>query len=151
MPMERTTVKPSIAINVSPHSGQERKLRELRAGMEEEGIPYIVVAGEGDATALAYQGALSSPLGVGVGIGRDAVSIHFHKLPPGEPLFVIENAAPAELRLVGYNAARLVKGTPFKIDQVEPAELPGILPDLEQLVARIVHQVLQEIQEGQGR
>lgn len=149
MPMERAAVKPSITIYVTPHSGQERKLRELRAGMEEEGIPYTVAAGEGDAPALAYQGALSSQLGVGVGLGPDAVCVHFQKLPPEQPLFVVRDDAPSALRLVGYNAARLVKATPFK-NQEDPIE-PEALPDMEQLVASIVQKILREIQEGQGR
>lgn len=148
MPMERAVVKPGIAIYVSPHSGQEGKLRELRAGMEEEGIPHTVAAGEGDAAALACQGAASSALGVGVGVGPGAVCVHFQKLPPGKPLFMVKDPAPAALRVLGGNAARLVKGTPFRGPGDEPA---ATTPAAEQLVAEIVQQVLRKIQEGQGR
>jgi len=118
--------------------------------MEEEGIPYTVAAGEGDAPALAYQGALSSQLGVGVGLGPDAVCVHFQKLPPEQPLFVVKDDTLSALRVVGYNAARLVKGTPFKSQDVL-IEPEAMLPDMEQLVASIVQKVLREIQEGQGR
>lgn len=149
MPVDRIAAKPSIAIYVTPHSGQDRKLRELRAGMEEEGIPYTVAAGEGDAPALAYQGALSSQLGVGVGLGPDAVCVHFQKLPPEQPLFVVKDDTLSALRVVGYNAARLVKGTPFKSQ--DALVEPEAMPDMEQLVANIVQKVLREIQEGQGR
>lgn len=145
--------RPSIAICVCPHVGYERKLREVQAGMEEEGIPYVLeTQGIDDAVSLASQAAGTSQLGVGVGIGSAAISIHYCKLPEQSPLFnLIDTGISAEWRRIGYNAARLVKGIPFK-DQ--PAELPEAEftggGDLHRLVRDIVMLVLQETAQDHG-
>lgn len=43
---ERASVKPCVLIYVFPHIGWEEKIREVQAGMEEEGIPCLVVQAE---------------------------------------------------------------------------------------------------------
>ncbi|VBB05300.1 diol/glycerol dehydratase/dehydratase reactivating factor [Lucifera butyrica] len=140
-----TPVKPCVMIYIEQQAGQEEKVREIEAGLEEEGIPYLLVTGCGShAAELAYQGAAASPLGVGIGIHRESLCIHYHRLPPEEPLFRLDGSArPEDWRRVGYNAARLVKGTPFKeMEPPEPVkENDGDLPDL---INQIICRILQE-------
>lgn len=147
------TSKPCVLIQVSPHPGFERKLREVQAGMEEEGIPWLEGQSiEPDAVVLAYQGACASKLGVGIGIGAEGLCIHHNKLPAGQPLFVLKVAGtPLEWRRFGYNAARLVKGIPFKIQAAE-TEIPQVMDynTLYSLVFAIVIKVLQETVQGHG-
>ncbi|WP_188400143.1 glycerol dehydratase reactivase beta/small subunit family protein [Sporomusa sp. GT1] len=125
MQIDKAANKPSIIICTYPHTGYEAKLRELQAGMEEEGVPCLLAdAVAADAVALAYKGAQVSPLGVGIGISPDSLCVHYQKLPERQPLFVLAGAgSQAEWRTFGYNAARLVKGLPFKTTaaEVEPA------------------------------
>ena len=146
-------IKPCIAIFVYPHQGSENKLREVQAGMEEEGIPYsIIQKDEPDATLLAYQAACHSKLGVGLGIGPDGVAIQYDKLPVSQPLFQLTTAGTAsDWRRYGYNAARLVKGIPFK-DQEKVIIDPQCQDSkaLYQLVRSIVEKILQEAGQGHG-
>lgn len=154
MQMSRNPIKPSIMIWVTPHAQAERKLREVQAGIEEEGVPYTLFScDETDAVALAYQGAAQSQLGVGVGIGETAICVHFAKLPADQPLFVSEQADQVnEWRRCGYNAARLVKGIPFKMDQTEPAEsAEESNHELVQLIRELVIKVVNEHAQAMGR
>ena len=116
MPSVTGTDKPSIAVRVFPHAGSQAKLREIQAGIEEEGVPcQLSDMQQNDAILLAHAGAGDSQLGVGVGVSAEAVCIHHRKLPAEQPLFVSGAATDtAEWRRFGYNAARLVKGLPFK-------------------------------------
>ena len=88
-------------------------LREIDAGMEEEGVPVRVR--ESDLTTareLAHAAALASNLDVGIGVDADgAICVHHAKLPRDSPALV---GAADTARTMGHNAARLVSGIPFK-------------------------------------
>ena len=146
-------IKPCIVMAVYPHAGSESKIRELQAGMEEEGIPWTMIQGnEVDATLLAYQAAVYSKLGVGVGIGPQGLAIQHDKLPVQEPLFQLTTSGTSrDWRTYGYNAARLVKGIPFK-DQSQAIIDPQYQDSkvLYQLVRSIVEKILQETGQGHG-
>jgi hypothetical protein len=83
-------------------------------GLEEEGIPYeIREVSDGPMVDLAKQAADGSPLNVGISVGRGReVILHHHDLPNETPLFSVaaEPWRPLQLRHLGMNAARLVKG-----------------------------------------
>ncbi|KAA9159774.1 hypothetical protein FPZ12_019275 [Amycolatopsis acidicola] len=88
-------------------------LREILAGLEEEGVPAEVSSYPGgDAVVLAFAAALASPLDVGIGVGdTGTVCVHHAKLPQDEPALT----GPAgEARRLGHNAARLVTRIPLK-------------------------------------
>ncbi|MDU2066137.1 MAG: glycerol dehydratase reactivase beta/small subunit family protein [Sporomusaceae bacterium] len=163
MTANQTASKPCIVIQMQPHAGYERKLRELTAGMEEEGIPYRMIETTTTDTVeeLAHEAATQSQLGVGVGITTAKMCIHYVKLPIAKPLFVSEETDNLSVcRALGYNAARLVKGIPFKslkavsedvntsltFDQKEQEDSMA----LYQLVSSIVSRVLQESAHGHG-
>ena len=95
--------------------------RELDAGMEEEGVPRrIVVAPDAPAVSLAHDAAQASNLDVGVGMDRAGnISVHHAKLPPEKPAL---SGSRRTARLLGHNAARLVSGKPFKLDQHQSKE-----------------------------
>ncbi|MDF2569452.1 MAG: dehydratase medium subunit [Sporomusa sp.] len=152
MQSDTTVKKPSIIICAFPHEDCEAKLREIQAGMEEEGVPCSLLTGEEmDAIALAYRGAHASPLGVGVGISPLGMCIHYQKLPERQPLFLLDSEDNlAEWRRFGYNAARLVKGLPFKEKQTEEAGAGLDTTQLYASVREIVLKVLQEFAQGHG-
>ncbi|WP_425060122.1 hypothetical protein SCACP_07700 [Sporomusa carbonis] len=152
MQPDKTLTKPSIIVCTFPHANCDAKLRELQAGMEEEGIPYSLLNGDrNDAVALAYQGAQASPLGVGVGISPAGMCIHYHKLPALQPLFTLTGeGTAADWRQFGYNAARLVKGLPFK-DKPEQNTAPDLdMAQLYESVRKIVLKALPEFVKGHG-
>ena len=108
---------PSIAIYLADGFSDRQVLREVLRGVEEESIPYEVLSGEpDDAVLLAYSGAERSALEVGIGLdNRNSLAVHYRKLQPGNPLFLLDyTKEPGEVRNAGANAARLVKNTPFK-------------------------------------
>jgi hypothetical protein len=87
-------------------------------GLEEEGIPAeIQEVSSGGAVALAKQAADMSPLNVGIGMGgtEGVVALHHRDLPGEKPLFTLamKDAQTVQFRILGANAARLVKGEPL--------------------------------------
>jgi hypothetical protein len=105
--------------------------------------------------ALAKEAAQMSPLNVGIGVdGRDGtVALHHRDLPEYEPLFVLKatEVESRELRRMGINAARLVKGEPLVPKANEADEEPKRYPNngsaevSSELFERMVQRVLTEM------
>lgn len=107
---------PAIRIFFSPNI-EEASFRQIFYGIEEETVPFSAEkAGQDSALHLGYQAAQNSRLGVGLGIGADQLAVlHYERLDKNDPLFQINlDEHQANLRVLGSNAARLVKGMPFK-------------------------------------
>lgn len=136
---------------------EQHHLQCVLWGLEEEGIPAEVApASRESAVGLGKQGAQMSPLNVGIGVNgvEGLVVLHHRDLPPGQPLFRLptREVSPMELRRLGANAARLVKGEPLifhdepdkqpaKVGR-EPQEVP--VPDSRQL-ADLVNRIVAEL------
>lgn len=94
--------------------------RDVLAGIEEEGVPYLLVAGDAEVPAaeLARRAALRSPLHVGVGVdAKGEVCVQHAKL--ADPLPELSSGGTADAaagRQLGHNAARIVVGVPLKPD-----------------------------------
>ena len=81
---------------------------EVLLGIEEEGIPFrIQHIPSGEVIDSAWQ--------VGIACDREKLIVHYKNLPASAPLFTLmyqqDNHAR---RSIGNNAARLVKGIPFR-------------------------------------
>lgn len=128
---------PAIHVYYSSMLNDSSFFNHLLYGIEEEGIPFNLEMKQIDqAVELGYQAALSSRLGVGIGIGDDGQMIlHYTKLRKDEPLFRIDQKNIYKQGVLGANAARLVKGIPFKSFEeiTEEAEItvPKELPQKE--------------------
>ncbi|HWN28905.1 MAG TPA: glycerol dehydratase reactivase beta/small subunit family protein [Actinomycetospora sp.] len=87
-------------------------VREVCAGAEEQGVPTALLDGpHGDRGRHA---ARESRLQVGVGVDADgAVAVH-HALVPDVVLALGAGASPADLRVLGADAARIVTGLPLR-------------------------------------
>jgi propanediol dehydratase-reactivating factor small subunit len=108
---------PAVIVAYRPHPGCEEALREICAGIEEEGMHSRTIALEAtDATALAYEAAARSPLLVGVGVEQGELCVHVAALPADTPLERrrASSSEPACQRHVGHNAARFAKAMPLK-------------------------------------
>ncbi|GAA1013403.1 hypothetical protein Aple_054090 [Acrocarpospora pleiomorpha] len=109
--------RPTVVVRYRPDPANRLCLREIGAGLEEEGVPFRaepVERGQDHATAreLAYAAALASHLGVGVGVDAAGnTCVHHAKLPPDVPVMA---GPPSTARRMGHNAARLVVGIAFK-------------------------------------
>jgi hypothetical protein len=100
-------------------AGGEAVMREVLAGIEEEGVPSsasAVAAADREVCAadLAQRAAMQSPLQLGVGIGASGdIRVCHAKL--GQPVFGLPaGSAPSAARTMGHNAARIVAGLPLK-------------------------------------
>ncbi len=95
-------------------AGPDHLVREISAGLEEEGVPFEIVAQKsGAALDLAHRAAQRSPLEVGVGVDATGLTIvHHAKLPLGKPVTQTRAA-----RRAGQNAARLVIGAPLSPEE----------------------------------
>jgi hypothetical protein len=107
--------KPTIVVAIRNDSDDLTELSDFFNGIEEEEIPVSIKKFEFDSVIKrAYQAALSSHLSVGVGFDDNSVIVHYKNLHENEPLFIVDKMDRVNLRILGANAARLVKGVPFK-------------------------------------
>jgi hypothetical protein len=106
------------AIWISLNNVDSETLNQLFWGIEEEGIPFKTsVSASNDIREEAHQAASLSPLAVGIACNQQEIVVHSRNLSPDNPLFQIslyKLGADNQLRHLGCNAARLVKGLPFK-------------------------------------
>ncbi len=111
--------QPAIVV-LADTAANRQGWRQLLLGMEEEGIPFVINYIDHQAVPLAERAHLASSvslLAVGIAVGTEDIAVHDPHLPAHQPLFVLAqySSRPAEeIRRLGCNAARLVKGLPFK-------------------------------------
>lgn len=107
-----------VVICVSETIKDRLEIKDITYGIEEEGIPYIIrVSEEKRLEDLARLASKDSQLDVGIGVDEHLMGGIYHdKLPEDHLLFRRELLLQREgARNLGVNAARLVKGIPFKI------------------------------------
>lgn len=87
---------------------------EVLAGLEEEGVPAQQVPGVStDLTTDAHAQAKLSRLGVALTAVGDRACLHMARLPVERAVFVTRLSSPEEWRLLGHDAARVVKSLPL--------------------------------------
>lgn len=109
---------PTICLYYSSLLEDSAIFNEILWGIEEEGIPFKIL-NKGDSLSseeLSHMAAQDSKLAVGIGIDKDRkVTLTLNKLKIDKPLFTISlDDSSKELRVLGANAGRLVKGIAFK-------------------------------------
>ena len=104
------------AIVIAAIDGCDGLWRDVLLGIEEEGIPFLLQHHPaGDVVDSAWQAARSSPLLVGIACDRHTLVVHYKNLPTSAPLFTLTYRQNSlDRRSTGNNAARLVKGIPFR-------------------------------------
>src|SRR5512146_2220063 len=120
------THRPAVCVLMARAGSVE--LQPVLWGLEEEGIPVDVQAiSTGEAIAIAKEAAHMSPLNVGIGVDgtKQEIALHHRDLPADQPLFVlkVQEVGSRELRRMGINAARLVKGEPLVLKDEPVPEL----------------------------
>lgn len=116
------------AIYIYTNNINNKFLKEILAGIEEESVLYYIVeisCSFNSSKDLAYKAAQNSTLGVGIGIMETTAILQLEKLPLENPLFQInfgsdfktnaKSNSELEFRTLGTNAARAVKRQAFKL------------------------------------
>ncbi len=108
--MESNLTTPAIVIFTSADCADV--WNDVLLGIEEEGIPFVIQeSGSADVIHNAWLAACQSPLLV----GREKLVVHYKNLPTSAPLFTLTYQQNShDRRSIGNNAARLVKGIPFR-------------------------------------
>lgn len=105
--------KPILNVYINEAGGMY--LKEILEGIEEEGVLYQVEKREEyQAKTLASAAANESLLETGIGIDGNNVCVTISKLTEHTPLQIFSLSNNPELRVIGSNAARLIKGIPLK-------------------------------------
>lgn len=105
--------KPSIFIYT--HLADEAILREVCAGVEEEGVFYEITEFPDECMEkLSYKAARDSMLGSGSGIFGTAVCLKMRGLEKGRNIEAYLSPTKEQCRKVGANSARAIKKQPFK-------------------------------------
>ncbi len=112
-PINRGT---EIVIQYSEALTDKDKLILIAYGIEEEGLPFKLIASkETSAHTNADQGALQSGLDIGIGVGSDwHLSIRNSRNERSIYFFDFKLKSDLDLKAYGANAARLIKGIPFR-------------------------------------
>lgn len=107
---------PIPVIVISPTGESLSDWNDVLLGIEEEGIPFVILPQtDGDVAHQAWLAACRSPLLVGIACDNQTLVVHYKNLPASAPLFTLTHQQNSlDRRSTGNNAARLVKGIPFR-------------------------------------
>ena len=95
-------------------------LREICAGIEEEGALYEEVAqASSDCNQLAWQAANDSMLGTGIAICKQTIVLQMKGLPREKPICAYYMPTFKQCRNLGANSARAMKRSAFKLEEDE--------------------------------
>ncbi|MBM7557149.1 glycerol dehydratase reactivase beta/small subunit family protein [Halanaerobacter jeridensis] len=108
--------KPMIYIFITSDYKDSELVAHIGYGIEEEGIPFkTFVQEKNNSQELAYNAAQNSSLGIGLGVtSEDQVVLQMAKLSKENPVFNKTLNSNEQAKKMGSNAARMVKGLPFK-------------------------------------
>ncbi len=85
-------------------------LREIRAGIEEEGVFCEVFERvSSNINELAFEAARDSMMGSGIGISGVDIALQMRGLPEGKNVSGIHMPTYEECRILGANSARVIK------------------------------------------
>ena len=107
--------RPSIFIYT--HEADPAVLKEVCAGIEEEGVFYDTTEFPDECMEkLAYKAARDSMLGSGIGIFGTAVCLKMRGLEKGRNIESYLKPTRIQCRNIGSNSVRAIKKLPFKED-----------------------------------
>ncbi len=114
--------KPTIVIYT--HGGSTQLLREICAGIEEEGVLYEITDHEsGTASTLSEMACRASMLGVGIGLDGNGASLHIKGMnvhqSEDETTALLSHTTldPEKARALGTNSARVIKRLPLRLPE----------------------------------
>ncbi|RCW45666.1 MULTISPECIES: glycerol dehydratase reactivase beta/small subunit family protein [unclassified Halanaerobium] len=133
MSSKEQSKKPSVYIGFDAEIAGSDIFKNVCYGLEEEGIPFYYFASEEkNPEILAHEAAQRSRLNIGVGIGADNnIVLQHKKLDLENPFFKKKIDYNFQAKIIGSNAARLVKGIPVKEIPLKDEFTTGSAPDIK--------------------
>ncbi len=102
-------------IYIYTNTPDQAVLREICAGIEEEGVLYEVLERpKQDLEQMTWHAANDSMLGSGLGVIGSSVAFQIRGLKPGKFIDYYAYPSKEESRMLGTNSARAIKKRPFK-------------------------------------
>ncbi|MPQ43351.1 glycerol dehydratase reactivase beta/small subunit family protein [Clostridium tarantellae] len=114
--------KPSIYIYCTSKVEKFEYFNDILWGIEEEELPFFVKYIENlNSQELSHRASKESRLGIGIGVDKEGIiCLTTNKLLKDEPLYILNISKNKEnVRAIGTNSARLVKGLPLKLFRSE--------------------------------
>ena len=90
----------------------EHIARAVGYGIEEEGLPYHISIGEYLWTDV-YKTSRGSILGVAIQVQEGKICVYARQLKENRPLFDCRVSGSEQAKIIGKNAARIIKNKPF--------------------------------------
>lgn len=107
--------KPSVYIGLQKKYESNHLFDNICYGLEEEGIPFDYYFSEENVNQIALDAAQKSRLGVGIALGDESqIVIQHKKMNVNNPFFKKKIDEYFQAKIMGSNAARLVKGIPIR-------------------------------------
>lgn len=106
----------NVSIFVIVNDPEPSLMKEVLAGIEEEGMPYTISSFTGNIVNETFRASQLTKLGVSIGIFKKRIVLHYSKSRGYGPLFDDELSSYEldRARRIGNNAARLYKVMPLK-------------------------------------
>ena len=103
------------AVFIYTNDPDEDFLREIRAGIEEEGcFCEVYERPDTDLSTLAFEAARDSMPGSGIGISSVDIALQMKGLPRGAEVLRYHMPTYAQCRIVGADSARIIKKLSLK-------------------------------------
>ena len=117
--IDQSSEFPGIVIDKFPQLPDFFHVEEVLYGLEEEGVPFLIIEDGSHTENLvlaAHRAAHRSVFGVGICCAEEGIVIHHRNLNHEKPLFYLskDQCTQEKVRLLGINAARLIKGIRFE-------------------------------------
>lgn len=135
--MENINSKPCI--NVMVDDMDNILLKNILAGIEEEGLPYeIFNLNKEDVLSTTHKASQQSKLGVGVGFSNNRVIVHYSKLRENNAIIdtSLKDYEITKARKIGNNAARLYKVMPFK--DINSSDLDSLVENIKLKIIEVL-------------
>lgn len=111
---ERRKKERAYGIEVLFVAKSEEIAKQVCYGIEEEGIPYLLLATTLDCFEEAYCSSQKVGLSVAVGVDdQGEIKLFSRQLKKNTALLAVSKAGNSQARILGKNAARIIKKKPF--------------------------------------
>ncbi len=104
---------PCLVFHITAGERENALIKNIAYGLEEEAVPFIIeyIDQPQPLLLMAFEAAQRSVFNVGIAFSLNGAVVHHCRFPlENPPITLGPNPKPHQARLLGNNAARLLKG-----------------------------------------